>query len=278
MIDNDTLLAFALNGLEPDEQARLRGTLERDTAALAKLDRIHSILKPLEADREPPAPPPGLAEATLAGFERTMARPKSFAPPIRRWVELAVAAGIGMVGFGLVAGAVSIARHDSGIRSCANNLRMISTGLHSYADTNNDRFPQVPEANEAASFRKEMATSGHWPQDARFSCDSALTTPVGYTYSLGYRGANGTLVGPSRIAGQCGPMPIVSDFPAGEVRKNGPTSPHRRGHNVLFADGRVEYLKTPLLQADNIFLNDAGLPRAGLHAGDAVLGNPFDTP
>jgi hypothetical protein len=48
----------------------------------------------------------------------------------------------------------------------------------------------------------------------------------------------------------------------------------RRGQNVLFEDGHVEFLKGCNADGcpDNIFLNDQGQPTAGIHRNDAVIG------
>jgi len=48
----------------------------------------------------------------------------------------------------------------------------------------------------------------------------------------------------------------------------------RRGQNVLFEDGHVEFLKGCNAEGcpDNIFLNDRGQPTAGVHRDDAVIG------
>jgi hypothetical protein len=48
----------------------------------------------------------------------------------------------------------------------------------------------------------------------------------------------------------------------------------RKGQNVLFEDGHVEFLQGCNAEGcpDNIFLNDRGQPTAGVHANDAVIG------
>ncbi len=96
---------------------------------------------------------------------------------------------------------------------------------------------------------------------------------MGYTYSLGHREGD-QLIGPMREPETAAFTPIVADFPVRSAGIPGETTPHGRGHNILFADGHVDFALTPMLGDDNIFLNDAGLPRAGLRPGDFVLGHP----
>jgi len=80
---------------------------------------------------------------------------------------------------------------------------------------------------------------------------------------------------------------LMADAPDSEVR--GATAPARgsampaslsslnhgrKGQNVLFEDGHVEFLQGCNAEGcpDNIFLNDRGQPTAGVHANDAVIG------
>ena len=66
---------------------------------------------------------------------------------------------------------------------------------------------------------------------------------------------------------------LVADAPSGGlVDRSG--NHDRRGQNVLFEDGHVQYLTTCTARGckDHIFTNDEGHQAPGLHPHDAVLG------
>lgn len=277
MIENETLLGFALQALEPAEAEVVRGTLADDTAAQVSLARIHSILKPLEADRAAPVPPCDLVAATLARLDAPIV-PQSRRMMASRWVELALAASVGLLAFGLIASALTKVNAHAQQVACQNNLRQISTGLHTYADNHHHKFPQVGVngATAAGDFPKLLDQSGNWPSGLAPRCGGSA--PVGYSYALGHRDAAGALIGPARDPDSAPLSPLVGDFPSRAAKLAGPVSPHGLGQNVLFADGTIRFLKKPLLGPDHIYLNDDGQPRAGLHVRDAVLGQPDDVP
>lgn len=277
MIDNETLLGYALNALEPAEQDAVRAKLKDDTASKVNLERIRKMLSPLEADREPPRPPGNLSSATLEKLDLALAQPKirtSFFSS--RWVELALAASIGMLGFGVVATAIGKLQADEQRAICQNNLRQVSGSLNEYANTHHDKYPHAGvDCATAGDFHKVLATGGTWPEKLKPTCFQA--EPVGYAYSLGHRNGE-TLVGPSRDPEHSAHTPVVADFPSANAKLDGAVSPHGRGQNVLFADGAVKYMLMPTLNSDHIYLNDNKQPRAGLHAKDFVLGHPGDAP
>lgn len=274
MIDSDTLLGYALNALEPAEQDAVRAQLANDPAAQLHLARIQKLLAPLAADREQPAPPVNLVTNTLARLDSSLAQPKVYSGSTRRWLELAVAASIGMLAFGLVATGINKMQVENQKYACQNNLRALSVILHAHADAHAESFPQVGTvtAPTAGDFRS-LLTSGTWRPNCR---DDA--TDLGYTYTLGYRNTHGELRPVLRQADINPFTPLVADLPGRGIFPNGPISPHGRGQNVLFADHHVRFQTTPLNGSDHIYLNDDGEPRAGKHARDAVLGRPADKP
>jgi prepilin-type processing-associated H-X9-DG protein len=74
-------------------------------------------------------------------------------------------------------------------------------------------------------------------------------------------------------------LPILADAP---IRSDGTTVPinHRRGQNVLFADGHVRFytVSTAGPDGDDIFCNQAGYVAAGLFKKDVALGRPEERP
>jgi prepilin-type processing-associated H-X9-DG protein len=64
MTDED-LIGYLLGALDPDDRVAAEAHLRTHADAAVRLDELRLALSPLEADREPPVPPPGLALRTL---------------------------------------------------------------------------------------------------------------------------------------------------------------------------------------------------------------------
>jgi prepilin-type processing-associated H-X9-DG protein len=220
--------------------------------------------------------------------------------PLRRWVEVGVAAGIGFLVVGLGMAGVQKIRWDSQKVACQNNLRVMYQGLSGYADSHAGHYPQIGPDSPAGSFVATLVAADQFPGDLKLVCPAADNVPpelirfrpdplappgleviqqVGYAYTLGFRGPNGELYGirwgaPDRT-------PLAADLPAAAVAPlPGPLSPHGRGQNVLYADGRVQFCTNATVGplGDDIYRNAANEVRAGLHRIDAVLGRAADVP
>jgi prepilin-type processing-associated H-X9-DG protein len=74
MSDED-LIGYLLDALAPDERAEVEQHLRRDTDAIVRLAELRLAFEPLEADREHPSPPQGLAARTLARLAAHLAVP-----------------------------------------------------------------------------------------------------------------------------------------------------------------------------------------------------------
>ena len=145
----------------------------------------------------------------------------------------------------------------------------------------------LPIWPNAGDFASELARSGHLPGDLLPVCpgdQEGAARQVGYTYTLGFRSPNGSIVGfrkPDPLNGDTDIMPLLADFPASAVAPmSGPTSPHGRGQNVLYAGGHVRYTTSAAVgpDGDDIFRNGNGQVRAGLSPMDVCLGRPNDRP
>ncbi len=107
--------------------------------------------------------------------------------------------------------------------------------------------------------------------------DFALHSPslsMSYAYSLGYRDADGAILGPGH-GGQSAfsQTPIMADRPPAVGLACNSINHGGAGQNVLFADGHVQFLLRRTLGAgDDIFLNRDNIVAAGLDAADIVLG------
>jgi prepilin-type processing-associated H-X9-DG protein len=225
--------------------------------------------------------------------------------PVRRPIEVVVAATIALLAVGLVLGGVQKFREASQVAACQNNLRVMYQGLTDYADAHDGDYPRVggPNAPTAGAFVSVLVEARQYPADLKLICAADpdpnpaavgfrpdplfppgpdVLNQVGYVYTLGYRGPDGGLVGLRRADGLTDDhTPLAADLPARAVAPAvGPTSPHGRGQNVLFADGRVQFLTTATVgpNGDDIYRNDAGWVKAGLHRLDASLGRATDAP
>jgi prepilin-type processing-associated H-X9-DG protein len=91
-----------------------------------------------------------------------------------------------------------------------------------------------------------------------------------YAYSLPYL-RQGHLYG-IRNEGRWN-VAVLADAPLENLR-NSVITTHSRGQNVLFSDGHVRLVGTrwrPGAKNDDLFQNDLGQVRAGVHADDFVL-------
>jgi prepilin-type processing-associated H-X9-DG protein len=268
------------------------------------------VVARLALDREPPVAPAGLAMRTVARLaevlvaERvhtadTVIIPSTVARTIassdspvylgRRRADLIVAAAVGFLVIGLSLTGLQKLRADASIRYCQNTLRGIHDSLTQYADVHQGRYPTIggSAGPNAGDFASELARSGHLPSDLLPVCpgdQEGAARQVGYTYTLGSRSPSGAIIGfrrPDPLNGDTDSMPLLADFPASAVAPmGGPTSPHGRGQNVLYAGGHVRYTTSAAVgpDGDDIYRNARGQVRAGLSWNDVCLGGPNDRP
>jgi prepilin-type processing-associated H-X9-DG protein len=325
MTDED-LIGYLLDALDPDDRVAVEAHLRASPDAVARLRELRLALAPLEADREPPVPPAGLALRTLARVAEHVAEhepcretplgaeavarsvaleeplafpapPRPMRAPPRDEPELTAVGGrirfdiliagcIALFAGGLVFSAIGKIRANNQMVACQNTLRTIHVGLSGYADTHGGRYPQVgvgatPTAETFARTLADYVPAGFQP-----CCPAAVTvpgSPVGYTYTLGYRTPAG-LQGLSRndaLVGEHDLVPISADFPTATAAPTaGPTCSHGRGMNVLFVGGHVRVTTSALVgpNGDDIFRNLFGAVAAGAERRDSVLGRPGDRP
>lgn len=271
--------------------------------ALRTLSRVAAHLAEHEPCREEPSSLEAiaLAFADEAVEEEPLAVPAPHplrAPPReepeltavggRLRFDIVIAGGIALFACGLVFSAIGKVRAHNQMIACQNTLRTAHVGLTGYADTHGGRYPQVgvgPNAT-AETFARALTDSGHIPAGVRLGCPTVMTTPttpVGYTYTLGYRTPGG-LLGLSRgngLSGDSALVPISADFPTPSAAPTaGPTSGHSQAMNVLFVGGHVQVTTSAFIgpNGDDIFRNLRGEVRAGKDRRDIVLGRPGDRP
>jgi hypothetical protein len=314
-MDDDTLLSFALDLLDPADRAAVAAHLAAHPEDAARVDRLRQALRPLEADRDGYDPPRGLAAAAIArtaeylvanGLVRAEPEPEEPRPVpatvVRRpddepvfpvwWrrADALVAAGIAFLAFGLLAAGVGRLRHDAQVVACQDGLRGLHAALTDYSDTHGGRYPEVGtrQVPVAGAFAAELTRNGHLPPSRPVACpvapapesiaDPRVVPAVGYAYTLGYVGPGHQVTGLRRSDAPGGASDwtaVAADLPAPRDQ-----APHARGQNVLYLGGMVRFATTPAagVNGDDIYHNDAGVVRAGLHVLDASLGRPTDVP
>lgn len=221
-----------------------------------------------------------------ATFEELPAVPAPRAAyPVRRWFEVAIVASIAVLTVGLVVTGSMKLRRDGQIISCKSNMLRLYEALSGYADTHHDQFPKIgtPAAPNAGSFVTELQVACQLMPDMRAACPadgSEDLQRVSYVYTLGYQ-LDGEIQGIRRRVQDISDelTPLLADLPTSAASPtDGPLSPHGKGQNILFADGHVRFSILATVNNDDIYRNQHGRVRAGLHRLDASLGRPADLP
>jgi prepilin-type processing-associated H-X9-DG protein len=222
-------------------------------------------------------------------FEELPSVPVRAAYPVRRWFEVAIVAGIAFVTLGLITTGMMKLRREGQVASCKGNMMNLYNCLSGYADTHHDQFPKVgtPAAPNAGSFVGELKVACQLMSDAKAACPTDRPTTgdlsrVSYVYTLGYL-SNGEVQGIRRRVQELSDelTPLLADLPTpGASPTDGPLSPHGKGQNILFADGHVKFSTYATVgpNGDDIYKNQNGRVRAGLHPLDASLGRATDVP
>jgi prepilin-type processing-associated H-X9-DG protein len=218
---------------------------------------------------------------------------------VRQWTlaDFVVAAGVCLAAACLFFPALSNSRYNTQLVNCQNNMRQLGSSLASFSENAGGYFPVIPARGNlsfAGAYAPMLASKGLIEDGRVFLCPSKGNTLVLKVTLEDVTAARGPqLVRIHRIAGgdyayvvgyvQGGRLhgirnrhsanaAILADAPL-ENLLNGAITTHARGQNVLFADGHVHFLGTRKRPGtkDDLFYNDRGYVRAGLHANDFVL-------
>lgn len=309
----DELLGYLLKLDEPAERQRVEAWLRDHPKAAWQLETLQRLVEPLEADREPPVPPPDLVARTIGRVAEhicsqqisppevvtpsTVERLAAMSPRERRrllaaldrptavssrWrpADFIVTAAILLIGVGLVLAALPYLRYRQNMMACQNHLKELALALDTYADTHEGRFPQVLEGSPNLAL-VTLTETGALSSSAYLECPAAGPNELaGYAYTLGYRDESNQLNGLRRDLPLLGNdlLPIAADRPA--LGRTSPNPSHRYGQNVLYVGGNVRFCTTSNVgvAGDDIYLNQARQVRAGLRLWDSVLGVSGDQP
>lgn len=307
----DDLLDHVLGQLEGTRRERAEQTLSEDPEVAARADRLAQRLDQLLGDGPGPEPPPRLAERTIHRVQRQRRWRKVLEIGPRhtpfRLADIAMTACLFTAGVLVLLPVLNRDREAVRNLLCVENLHQIGRGLTGYALANG-AYPLVTEdrhAPYAGAYALKIGQSGYLPDITRFlDCPSngpseipsrlpsremvagLETGEVGrlplfrnsdYAYHVGHL-VNGQ---PASIPwNQSSPVPLLADGPScnahghpllGNSRNHG-----GQGQNVLFSDGRVDYLRSPRAGADlDIFHSRARRVEPGHDRDDHVLAPPY---
>lgn len=317
-VQSDPAVAARLDGLRAvaaplvavAEVERDEPPLPRPGLAVRAVARVAEYV--VEHDPIPPEPSGPSVDAFLAGYDGDgdeppdidivfgpgtrapvpAAPPPSDGPEFRSGgrfrADLIVAAGIALVGAGLLLSGIAKIRHNSRAAACQNSLAVLYKGLEEHATHDpQGRYPQVgADVPTAGAMATWLTDRGHLPANYKTGCP-ATADHLAYTYTLGFQTPDGRIIGlrkPAQTAEPVGEndlMPISADLPAADAAPaDGPLSPHGRVMNVLFVGGHVRAVTSPLVgpHGDHIYRNRSGVVAAGTDREDAVLGRTGDKP
>lgn len=302
---HEQLLGYLIGALDEDEHQQVEEQLRSSHDMRRVLDQLKAGLEPLSWDREHLPTPANLAARTCAFVEnRRIAIPfREFGSRPTRWTmqDFLVAACILVAASMLFIPAVGHSRGLARIAQCQNNLRQLGIALDHYTQANNGYLPYIaPTGNLASSaaFAPRLVSAGVLADHRILSCpdvssargevklipaadeiEQARPTELAdfdrmmggdYRVTLGYM--EDGVYRPTRHLNRPY-FAYAADAPNHALGKS--FNHGGRGHNVLFEDWHVEFLKDSRCQhnddSDDIFCNASGEVAPGLSRDDSVI-------
>lgn len=306
----DEMLDYALGQLDAPAREAFQRAMADDPVAAERAERLTRAVWSLvdDEDDEAYAPPPGLAERTIAFVGEPRARRRTildFVPasvPFR-WGDVAVAASIFFAALLTLVPPASRARDRMAQLGCTYNLQQLGISLWNYGSKHH-HYPSAvdpgPDAH-VGSYLACLSEDGLLPDLKVLDCpcnshdhqhppvprlrelaglrerDPELysqTIRSDYAYNISLRHCGG---GVEDIMARHGTVPLLADRPALDVDAlvqpgNSPNH-HGLGQNVLYSDLHVGFHPTRRLGPDDpdMFLNRAGRLEPGDDETDAVL-------
>ncbi len=311
---NDQLLDYLLDRLDKPAKRQVEERLQVDKTARRQLELLRQALAPLAADQDV-APPPHLSARTIARVAehacRELPLPQAPAPlrsesagrPWWRRADLLVAASLLAVFVGIGLPLLVKLRNPAAMVECQENLRKFHVALRTYQDQHH-QLPSIDQRNVAGFIVPMLQEAGVLPADFSVRCPGhgtfqacsltldeikamtpeqiALHAPnllASYAFTLGYRDDNG-IWHPVNRADDVGDNAVLvfADSPPPGITPGNSRNHAGRGQNVLFLDGRVQFLSLRTFAGDDIYLNSANRVAAGNGVRDFVLGGPNAKP
>ncbi|TWT38622.1 DUF1559 family PulG-like putative transporter [Blastopirellula retiformator] len=220
--------------------------------------------------------------------------------------DMLVAAGACVAAAVIFFPALASSRMLASRLQCENNLHQVGMALHDFAYQNKQQaYPAIDTdgpADFAGSFGLPLVEQGHLKSPEFLSCaanrnenskfrlptlkEVAQAAPeqipglranfnLVYNYNLGTQ-HNGRVIAP-KMQGRAD-YPVVSDIVhVGDKGKLAPKGHGVTGVNILFDDGRVEFIRLDEIPelVRQYYFNDLGKVEAGVNENDPVLGSGF---
>ncbi len=310
-ITGEQLLGHLLGALDESEHDAVEARLQQEPLLRERLDALQRQLEPLSRLQRTHNPPPGLAERTcrlvFAYADKAAAKVpvENCAPAVPSGWPLSIS-DVAVIATVLVAAVVVLlpviqhTRFRAQVVACQENLRSLGAALTQYSDRHDQFFPRIPTKGRlaAAGIYAPTLAQGNYLSDAMHvlcpgspqgakpdfripSLTELLTAsneqlPVmrstmggSYAYALGFFSGGTYRDNRNRNRSH---FAVLADAP--DPLNPGCIGPNHGGigHNVLFEDGRVEFLTTAVLPSgDHLFLNAHQQVCAGADENDCVL-------
>jgi hypothetical protein len=309
----EDLLGYLLNAVDGAERRRIEAVLRRDPQLRSKLAALREQLRTSNADGNL-EPPEGLVEQTcdlVQGYDQLRrSRPEWFherfgSSGTRFWSlgDCLMFAGLVLVSAMLFFPAIANSRFRSDLRICERNLQRLGVAMYNFSDLNHGFFPSIPVSGNraAAGIYGPILVHGGYIDDHRMLVcpGSSLADKIfewcvptlddvdqargidlerlrrrmggSYGYALGYLVEQ--RYHPPRNEGRAF-YALMSDAPSLHLPGRQSSNHFGRGQNVLYEDGRVEFVVDHVRSRlrDALFVNRLGFAEAGADADDSVIG------
>src|SRR5262245_53480543 len=309
---NEHLLDYLLDRLDEPMKRQVESRLQVDEAARRQLELLRQALTPLAADEEID-PPPHLAARTIARVAEYACRQLPHAPaPLRteaagrawwRRADVLVAASLLVMFAGIGLPLLVKLRNPAAIVECQENLRKFHVALRTYQDQHK-HLPAIDQSDVAGIIVPLLRDAGVLPDDFSVRCpgegaflscslthdeikamnptqiaQQAPNLLASYAFTLGYRDQNNVWHPVNRGDDTRDHSVLVfADSPPPGITMGNSRNHTGRGQNVLFLDGRVQFLPLRTFAGDDIYLNTENCVAAGNSVSDHVLGGPNAKP
>ncbi len=205
--------------------------------------------------------------------------------------------------------AIAGSRFRAQIAKCGENLRNIGVGLAEYSEHNQGLFPAIPIDGNwavAGAYALILNEGGYFDDPRILVCPGSSLAARGFEFRIphpaeldmasgvrlrelhrvlggSYGYTLGSMVGGRYLTPQNQrrfSYALVADAPSLHLPGRQSGNHLARGQNVLFEDGHVEFLSSPLREAfgDDVFRNRFGYVEAGVDESDSVVASSFVRP
>jgi hypothetical protein len=315
----EDLLGYLLNVVDRRERERIEAALCRDPQLRLDLERLRAQLRP-GIEESGPQPPVELVEQTcdlVQGYQQLQGRRSTRRCECselgrgRCWslLDALMCAGLMMVAAMLFLPAIANSWFRSDIQMCQHNLQQLGVALHGFSDVNEQLFPKIPvSGNRSAAgvYGPILYHAGYFDNQRLLVCPGsslaqnlsdwriptlqeldeaqgaelqALRRAMGgsYGYPLGYVALRRHY--PPRNERR-GFYALMSDAPSLHLPERRSTNHLGRGQNVLYEDGRVEFISARVRSGviANLSVNRDGIAEAGTDEDDSVIGGSETPP